>query len=68
MTDDQFLQEADVYGGGYFPQSQADRAQAERLEREGYLSGFLNGNNLGLPPEKLYKLTAKGRARVPRYQ
>ena len=66
MPDDQFLQ-ADIQGE-YFPPLPMEREQAERLEREGYLLSFFKPNNLGLPPEKVFRLTSKGKERVPRYQ
>lgn len=67
MDDDTFLQEVDINGSDYFPQLPADKEQAERLEREGFLQAFLKHVSDG-PPVKFHRLTAKGKSRVPRYR
>jgi hypothetical protein len=68
MNDDDFLQDVDEYSDeGYFPQLQPQKDQAERLEREGLLEGFMK-HIPGYPSVKLYRLTPQGKLRVPRYR
>jgi hypothetical protein len=68
MTDDDCLQEVDTDGdGGYFPQMPSEKVQAERLESEGFLQGFIK-DFPGESSQKRYRLTPKGKLRVPRYR
>ena len=67
MTDDEFLQEVDTYDGRYFPQMPPEKEQAQRLEKEGFLTSFVEEFPNG-PPERLYRLTPRGKQRIPRYR
>jgi hypothetical protein len=68
MNDDDFLQEVDIYDGKYLPQLPPEKEQAIRLENEGFLSSFRENTPPDFPTVILYRLTDKGKARVPRYR